>query len=217
MLDISYKKGGLAVLTMINTVIGLAFIWLAIFDASSGSISRYSFYLPMVVSLAGLYIIIISLHGLVATVVESPKQLYVNSSMIAVSILANGVILALLAYGRFTVDHYVNTFWLDAYKHRVYLIRNIEEEFKCCGLRDINDHAFPDNGSVTCSTSDYFGYTTPCFWQLKESVESEMDIALGWVAAALLLQLLTIALSLSTYRVLQADAERAPLLSSQND
>lgn len=28
------------------------------------------------------------------------------------------------------MDHYVTTFWLDAYKHRVYLIRNIEEEVR---------------------------------------------------------------------------------------
>lgn len=58
-------------------MVGLAYIWLAIFDASAGSLSRYSFYMPMVLSLAGLYLIMISLHGLVATVVESRKQLYV--------------------------------------------------------------------------------------------------------------------------------------------
>lgn len=69
---------------------------------------------------------------------------------------------------------------------------------------------------MTCSTSDYFGYTNPCFWQLKESVASEMDVALGWVAAALLLQLVTVSIGLATYRVLETDVERNPLLSTQN-
>ncbi|KAI0244879.1 hypothetical protein L0F63_000296 [Massospora cicadina] len=213
--DMGYKKGAVVILMLINMITGLAFIWLAIFDASAGNIVRYSFLLPMILSLAGLYAIIFSLHGLLAIVAESKKQLAANSIMTAISLIINGVILAVLGYGRFTVGHRVSSFWLDAYKRRVYLIRNIEEEFQCCGLRDTTDHAFPNHGNVTCLNSVYFGYTTPCYWLLKNSVENEMDVALGWVTAAVVIQLCAFVLTLKAYRAIAADEERAPLLSRQ--
>ena len=88
------------------------------------------------------------------------------------------------------VENAVDVAWDKAYRTRPRIIRDIENEYSCCGFRNITDRAVPPN----CAHNTYFGWDKPCHDNLRDSYKHHQYLwsILGILLAAI--QVITITL-----------------------
>src|SRR6185312_6600422 len=70
-----------------------------------------------------------------------------------------------LVFFNLQVENAVDRAWDNAYRTRPKLIRDIENEYSCCGFRSTTDRAVPSN----CANNTYFGWDRPCYDSLRDS------------------------------------------------
>ncbi|KAI9292084.1 hypothetical protein K502DRAFT_352353 [Neoconidiobolus thromboides FSU 785] len=212
--DIGYRKGVLMLLNLLITFVGIELIGLGVYDISKGNIPRASFTFPGLLLGLGVLIFLFSFHGHISTYLESKDQLKLYFIILSIFTIIQAIFLGVLIYGRSYVGDVVNRFWIYAYDDSPYLLRNIEEEYGCCGLHTTIDHAFPKKEEAACIKSDYFGYQVPCYGFLKNSVATEMTTLIVWISIALAIHFVTTLFTFYTYKNISVPDEREPLLRS---
>jgi len=74
------------------------------------------------------------------------------------------------------VDPYLDDMWQAAYDRHPRIIRDIQDEFACCGFKNPEDRAIPRSSPDACVKSPYFGYETPCFSAIKHTYKSQQQL-----------------------------------------
>ena len=84
--------------------------------------------------------------------------------------------------------------WDYAYQHHPRIIRDIQEDYSCCGFNDPVDRAFPKRFPDSCLNDPNFGFANGCRPELHSAVKDNIN-NLSIVAASLIaFQLLALVL-----------------------
>jgi len=78
------------------------------------------------------------------------------------------------------VEDILNKAWQKAYDDRPSIIRDIEDEYSCCGFRKVTDRAVPKRSPDACVKSPWFGYDRPCLDNLSHAYRSHQTMLGVW-------------------------------------
>ncbi|ORZ36826.1 Tetraspanin family-domain-containing protein [Catenaria anguillulae PL171] len=154
---------GIAALTSLS---GLAILVLGIYTLSNTTSTLGDRTLPVLMLIVGALVFLISLGGVTGTVTYSRPMLYtflVGLLVLVTSELVLGIV-ALANEG--AVDNALDDAWQRAYDAHPRIIRDIQEQYGCCGFRYTTDRAVPKTSPDACLKSVEFGYQTSCYRSL---------------------------------------------------
>jgi len=155
-------------LNIITAFVGLALVIFGIYAFYRSEFVLYSKAIPTTMVIVGLLVFLISFVGCLGAEMENRPMLMVNFSVLLVLVLAQAITTIFTFSNTDKVDESLEQAWQRAYLNRPKLIRRIEDEYSCCGYRNIYDHAVPDN----CASNPYYGYEVSCFTQLLDAYRS---------------------------------------------
>ena len=78
--------------------------------------------------------------------------------LLGILILGQVILIVSAASARKTTADLVDRSWSNAWKRTPRVIRDVEETFQCCGLKDTKDRAYPKSSPDACEKSPDFGY-----------------------------------------------------------
>jgi len=168
------------ILNIITAFVGLALVIFGIYAFYRSEFVLYSKAIPTTMIIIGLFVFLVSFVGCLGAEMENRPMLMANFSILLVLVLAQAITAIFTFSNTDKVDESVEQAWLRAYLNHPKLIRRIEDEYSCCGYRNIYDHAVPDN----CSSNPFYGYEVSCFTQLLDAYRSNQT-SIG-VAGALI-------------------------------
>jgi len=153
------------VLNILTALAGLALVVFGIYALYRSELVLYSKSVPVTLIVSGSIVFLISFVGCFGAEMEHRKTLMTYFGALLVVVLAQ-VIVTIYAFSNTDkIDNTVDKAWQRAYDHRPKAIRTIEDEFSCCGYRNVYDRAVPNN----CSESPSYGYDVSCYTQLTEA------------------------------------------------
>jgi len=82
--------------------------------------------------------------------------------------------------------------WQKAYDNHPSIIRDIEDEYSCCGFKNVEDRAVPKRSPDACVNSPWFGYDRPCLDSLSHSYKSHQTILGVWGIVLAIIQILAL-------------------------
>lgn len=171
---------------ILTAIAGIGLIGLGIYSGSQINVTLASKATPITLIITGVLVFAVSCVGLFGAITENRKILKMYFTTLAILVVAQLAFTITAFTSRHGVENTLESAWQLAYEKHPRIIRDIEQEFSCCGFKNITDRAIPKKKLDSCITNPYFGYDTPCFEELKEAyIENENII--GGVGAILAL------------------------------
>jgi len=145
---------------------------LGIYAYASAQIVLYSRTIPIFLIFIGVLVFIISFLGFFSASYENRRGLIMYSVVLSVLLLAQVIIVGIIFANPSKVDETLDTAWQQAYDYRPRILRDVENEYSCCGFKTPTDRAVPKNNPEACMLSPNFGYETACYEQLRDAYNS---------------------------------------------
>lgn len=159
---------------ILSAIAGIGLIGLGIYSWTQINVTLASSATPITLIITGILVFIVSCFGLFGAISESRKILKIYFAILAILVVAQLAITITAFTSRHGVENTLNSAWQLAYEKHPRIIRDIEQEFSCCGFKNVTDRAIPKKQFDSCITNPYFGFETPCFEELKEAyIEKE--------------------------------------------
>jgi hypothetical protein len=192
------------VLNVVTALAGLSLIVFGIYALYRSELVLYSKSIPVTMIISGSLVFLISFVGCFGAEMEHRTTLMTYFGAFLLIVLAQ-VIVTIYAFSNTDkIDDTLDNAWQRAYEHRPKAIRTIEDEFSCCGYRNIYDRAVPNN----CSQSPSYGYETSCYTQLMEAYKNNQT-TIGVVGGLLgFLQIVALLSTLALIHHLPSDSQR---------
>jgi hypothetical protein len=192
------------IFNIITALVGLALVIFGIYAFYRSELALYSKTIPTTMVIIGILVFLVSFVGCLGAEMENRPMLMLNFSILLVLVLAQAITTIFTFSNTDKVDESLEQAWMRAYMHRPKLIRRIEDEYSCCGYRNIYDHAVPDN----CSANPYYGYEVSCFTQLLGAYKSNQT-SIGVVGALIgIVQIVALLAALAMIHYLPPQNER---------
>jgi len=192
------------VLNIIAALAGLALVAFGIFALYRSELVLYTKSIPVTLIISGLIVFLISFVGCFGAEMEDKRVLMVYFGAFLLVVLAQ-VIVTIYAFSNTDkLDDTLDKAWERSYDHHPKAIRTIEDEFSCCGYRNLYDRAVPAN----CTKSPSYGYETSCYTQLMEAYRNNQT-TIGVVGGLLgFLQVVALLSTLALIHHLPNDGQR---------
>ncbi|KND02314.1 uncharacterized protein SPPG_02789 [Spizellomyces punctatus DAOM BR117] len=175
--------------SFLTSLLGAALIGLGVYGLLNplGS-ALVPMTLPIVAIAVGTSVFILSILGCFGSAMEHRTIVWVYFGiMLALVILQFVVGIVALTNRGDTINELVDKRWDYLYHNKPRHIRDIEDQYECCGLKYLNDRAWPKYGE-TCT--EKFGYQRSCLGPVKrEWDERQKQFGIG-VCVLAALQLL---------------------------
>ncbi|KAI8907100.1 Tetraspanin family-domain-containing protein [Powellomyces hirtus] len=195
----STAKWAIFVINFLTALAGAALIGVGIYALLNplGS-AMVPMTLPIIAIVAGGLVILLSLLGFFSFWMQDKNMLWIYFALLALLVFVQLVVgvVALNTRGH-TIDQLADRRWSYLYEHNPHYIRNIEEQYHCCGLNFVDDRAYPKVSDRLdkhrCSVNKDFGYNRACLGPVRgewESRQTGFGIAVISLAALQLLALL---------------------------
>lgn len=175
--DTSFEaaKWSTLAVTFLTTIIGAALIGLGVYGLINPLGSAWvPNTLPILSIVAGSIVLLVSLVGFFAAVAEFRSYLYFYFGILLLLVIFQYLIgiLALTNRGD-VIEQTLDSRWQDLYDHKPRYIRDVEENYACCGLHNTTDRAWPKTYSINvtneaCLQHPDFGYTQSCLGPVME-------------------------------------------------
>jgi len=192
------------VLNILTALAGLALVVFGIYALYRSELVLYSKSVPVTLIVSGSIVFLISFVGCFGAEMENRTTLMAYFGAFLLVVLAQ-VIVTIYAFSNTDkIDDTIDKAWQRAYDHRPKLIRTIEDEFSCCGYRNIYDRAVPNN----CTSSPSYGYDVSCYTQLMDAYRNNQT-NIGVVGGLLgFLQIVALLSTLALIHHLPTDNQR---------
>ncbi|CAG8650962.1 11135_t:CDS:2 [Funneliformis caledonium] len=169
-LTLSSGRGFMIFANTLTTIAGLILIGLGLYGVFSSEVRLYSSEIPIATIVLGFLVLLISITGCCGAFVENRPILYFI--MLLILIIAQIIIAIVVLADRANVEDILNNAWQKAYDDHPSIIRDIEDEYSCCGFKNITDRAVPKSSPDACVNSPWFGYDRPCLENLSRAYRS---------------------------------------------
>ncbi|ORY00118.1 Tetraspannin-domain-containing protein [Basidiobolus meristosporus CBS 931.73] len=155
-------------LNVLGAISGIIFIGMGLYTWTETAFASKAIVITMIAT--GAFVFVLSFVGGSGAFFESRKTLLLYFVPLA-ALVTTQIVLAIIAYSnRHNVDNYLDKAWQKAYDSHPRAIRDIEEEYSCCGFRDVMDRAYPKSKKDSCVTSPFYGYHQACYDALSAAV-----------------------------------------------
>jgi len=150
-------------ISMLTSLTGIALVILGITTLTDTTTILVSRTIPIILIIFGTLVFLSSFLGCFGTFSSSKGIL--TSFFICLTILIIGQIIVstISLANKGSADSILDDQWQKAYDSRPRIIRNIQEEYSCCGLRFPTDRAIPKTSPDACLKSVEFGYRVSCY------------------------------------------------------
>lgn len=160
------------VLNALTAVAGLVLLGLGVYTLIKADVLLYSKAIPITLIVAGGLTFLVSFVGCFGAASESRPILYSYFAVLLLLVITQAILGIVTIVNQDKIDNFLDSAWQDAYDRHPRVIRDIQNEFSCCGFRKPTDRSVPKTKPDSCQNSPYFGYDTPCFESLKEAYSS---------------------------------------------
>ncbi|KAK9707685.1 hypothetical protein K7432_010037 [Basidiobolus ranarum] len=175
-------------LNVLGAISGIMFIGMGLYSWTETAFASKAIVITMIAT--GAFVFVLSFVGGTGAFLESRKTLLLYFVPLA-ALVTTQIVLAIVAYSnRHNVDGYLDKAWQKAYDHHPKAIRDIEEQYNCCGYRDVLDRAYPKNKKDSCISSPFYGYDQACYDALSAAVVEHQGSLASTGIALVVVQLL---------------------------
>jgi len=157
-------------LNVFTSLAGLTLVGLGIYAYFRSDLLLSTRTAPIAMIVAGALVFAVSFLGCFGAAIEHKNVLFVYFVVLMVLVLTQ---ILVIGYGASNdkLEDTLDRTWQRAYEQAPRIIRNIENEYACCGFRNVTDRAIPRTHPESCVESPYFGYDQPCFTQLVRAYQ----------------------------------------------
>jgi hypothetical protein len=150
---------------VLTLLAGFFLVTFGLYELLSPDARLYSNALPLGITIIGALVILVSIAGCCGALVESKPVLITYFGVLLILVIIQTIAILLALANTKHVENAVDTAWDKAYRTRPRIIRDIENEYSCCGFRSTTDRAVPSN----CANNTYYGWDRPCYDSLRDS------------------------------------------------
>ncbi|KAJ1962070.1 hypothetical protein H4R35_007388 [Dimargaris xerosporica] len=170
--------------TVLVGVSGLGLIGLGIYALAATHLTFSGrTWIPIFMMVMGVLVFALAFLGCFGAMLE---RRYMVMTYGAILLLLTVVELMLAIYAlvyQVTVEVGLDAAWQNAYDRHPKLIREIQDEYGCCGFKKVTDRAIPKSSPNACVESSLFGYHRACFDILQRNYQTELrSLAFGELA-----------------------------------
>ncbi|RKP37378.1 Tetraspanin/Peripherin [Dimargaris cristalligena] len=163
-----------AFFSVLVSLSGLALVGLAIYTLAATHVSFSGrFWIPIFMLIMGALVFFTGLLGSYGSLTEKRYATLAYSAIMTI-LLAIQLVVALYAIiHQLTVEVGLDAAWQNAYDRHPKIIRDLQDEYGCCGFKNVDDRAIPKSSPQACVESPLFGYNRPCYDLLQRGYQSE--------------------------------------------
>ncbi|CAI2188737.1 3912_t:CDS:2 [Funneliformis geosporum] len=195
----------------LTTIAGLILIGLGLYGVFSSEIRLYSSEIPIATIVLGFLVLLISITGCCGAIAEN------RPILVTVSFTTQIIFAAVILADRANVEDILNNAWQKAYDDHPSIIRDVEDEYSCCGFRNVTDRAVPKSSPDACVNSPWFGYDRPCLDNLSRAYRSHHTMLGVWGIILAIIQILALISSYILIAFLPNARERENQYLSEHD
>jgi len=177
------------ILNLFTSLAGLSLIGLGIYAIFRSDLLLASKTIPITMIVSGALVFAVSFLGCFGSAAESKNVLLVYFVVLMVLVVAQILVIGYGVANEDKLDDKLDQTWQRAYEESPKLIRNIEQEYACCGFRNVTDRAIPRTHPDSCVESPNFGYDQPCLLQIIRAYQEHQT---GLMTAAAILGMVQI-------------------------
>ncbi|KAG9304089.1 hypothetical protein G9A89_005999 [Geosiphon pyriformis] len=192
----------------LTLIAGLILVGIGIYGIASPDVRLYSNIIPLATIIVGVLVFLISIVGCCGAVWENRTVLKGYFIILLILVLLQLIVVIISLIDTQNIESILNKGWQTAYDKHPKVIRDIEDEYSCCGFKDVHDRAIPKRSPEACTESPWFGYKTSCYQSLYDSYKRHQT-ALGiWGIILAVIQVLALVFAFILIRRLPDDEER---------
>ncbi|KAJ3362612.1 hypothetical protein GGF32_005852 [Allomyces javanicus] len=207
-LSVHSTRWAVFIISMLTALAGIVLIVLGIYTLNDTTTTLGSRTIPVMMLVLGCLIFLVSFLGAFGTISENHAILY--AFMIGLLALVGiQIVIAVIALAnKGAVDSLMDEAWQKAYDEHPRVLRDVQEEYGCCGFRYTTDRAIPKSTPDACLKSVEFGYQVSCYRALIGGYKNIQTIvgAAGIILSAI--QLIGVFLTYLLIRNLPAKDEQ---------
>ncbi|KXS17170.1 hypothetical protein M427DRAFT_153986 [Gonapodya prolifera JEL478] len=163
---------------------------------------------PITLMIMGGVLALVGLMGVFATGGESRKGLAIVAQILLLFFAIQIVTGSLTLSSKSAVESTLEASWDFAYKHSPRVIRDVQDEYLCCGFKNVTDRSYPKTSPDACALDPTNGYTQSCYAFIRKDVMASRGIV-GWTVLGFAgLEALTVGFLVSLAFRIPTDEER---------
>jgi hypothetical protein len=201
----------------LTVLAGIVLMFMGLYAMLAPSVRLYSDGVPMATILVGVFVVFVSIIGCCGAVWEHKPTLLVYFTILLVLIVFQFIAAAVTLADTKNIDYILDSAWQNAYDHHPKVIREIEDEYACCGFRNITDRAVPKYPADACTKSDWFGYKTPCFDNLYDAYRRHQQTFGIWGIVLALIQIFALLFAYVLIKFLPSPDQRERQYLSEHE
>ncbi|CAG8548186.1 7187_t:CDS:2 [Ambispora leptoticha] len=201
----------------LTLLVGLILGSIGIYGLYSPDVRLYSSAIPLATIIIGLLVFIISIIGCCGAVWENRPVLTSYFVILLVLVILQVIAAVLALSDSHNVESVLDKAWQAAYDSHPKLIRDIEDEYSCCGFKDVLDRAVPKRTPSACVDSSWFGYDIPCYDSLYRSYKHHQTTLGVWGIILAIVQFLALGFAYILITCLPKDSELEREYRSEHD
>ncbi|OZJ03607.1 hypothetical protein BZG36_03698 [Bifiguratus adelaidae] len=198
------------IVNVMSALTGLALLGLGIYAFVERSKLLYSNVIPGMLVTLGTLVFLWAIVGCIGAIFENKLALKIYFGCLLVLILFQAVIVTYTLANMNKIEDVLDTAWQNAYDHHPKLLRDIQNEYSCCGFRSPTDRALPKSAPDACLKSKNFGYEDSCLEQLSEAYKNHQTAI---SIAGIVIAVIQLGSLLATWALIQ----RLPLVERQRE
>jgi len=202
---------------VVTAIAGLCLLALGIYTFTQSDLVLNSKAIPVTQIVAGMFMFAVSLLGCFGASSESRNMLIVYFVVLVLLILTQIVVVILTFTNTDKIDAALDNAWQNAYDHHPRVIRDIENEYFCCGFRNVTDRAIPKKHPDSCVNSPNFGYEDACYDQLVSGYKANRAWIVVVASGIILVQMLALVFTYNLLRRIPSEREREALYREEHE
>jgi len=190
----------LFLINILTALAGLGLVILGFYGLGSRNTVMTSPTAPVMMIILGCLVFVISFVGCYGAFTANKRAVAVFAWVLLILVGIQLLMVIMTSAMQSKADSYLDTMWQSAYDEHPRIIRDIQDEFACCGFKHTEDRAIPKSSADACVRSPYFGYTTSCYRSLKRAYKSQEHVILGVGLALMGVQILSLLCAFALHR-----------------
>jgi len=201
----------------LTTLAGVILIGLGLYELASPEVRFYSNVIPLATIILGVLVFLISVTGCFGAIAESKPILIMYFIILLILVIVQVIAAIVTLVDSQNVERVLDNAWEKAYQEHPAIIRDIEDEYACCGFRNTTDRAIPKRTPESCVESPWFGYNRPCLASLENSYRRHHTMLAVWGIILAIIQILALISAYLLIMFLPTPEERERIYRAEHE
>ncbi|RHZ88587.1 hypothetical protein Glove_22g107 [Diversispora epigaea] len=207
-LTVSMCRLFVIIANILTTISGLILIGLGLYGLFSPEMRFYSNAIPLATIILGILVFVISITGCLGAIAENRPTLITFFIILLILVIIQIIFIIITVIDAQNIEMILDKSWDKAYNEHPSIIRDIEDEYSCCGFRNTTDRAVPKRSPEACIKSPWYGYDQSCLSNLEVSYKKHQNTISFWFITLAVIQILSLIFSYILIMYLPTPEER---------